>query len=480
MCAANGPQGHGLPAVLGEVVERIGAADIMVGIPSAGSAATIGFVVRASQAGLVQYFPDLRPVLVNADAGSRDDTQRVVLTTEPPDYIESILLVRPRNRLRCVSLTYPEIDGVGGKGASLRTVFELAAALGVQALVVVDSDLRSILPEWIELLAGPILKGGFDYVTPLYARHKWDGTITNALTYPLTRALYGLRVRQPIGGDFGISGDLVRHYLQQDDWSPDVSRFGIDIWMTTKAIVGGFAVCESRLGAKAHDPKDPGADLGPMFSQVLGSLLALTRQHADRWLPVVGSREVPAYGFERPAEPPAIEIDVSRLLSSVADGSLGAATTWAATLSPDHLDAVLPVVERMTSHATSRRRRPMSVPGDGPLMSDDLWAGVVYDLLLASAAGTVTSSEVVSSLMPLYHARVASFVMETREATAAQAEQQVDRLALAFEAAKPSFAARWRGLVSEPAPSAGAATGKVGESSQAQHPDARTSDPSHD
>ena len=189
----------------------------MVGIPSFRNAATIGHVTRAAQAGLVQYFPDLRPVLVNADAGSPDGTQRVVVETEPPDYVERILLVRPRNRLERITLTYPEVDGVGGKGAALRTVFQVARALEVQALVVVDSDLRSILPEWIELLAGPILKGGFDFVSPLYARHKNDGTITNTVTYPLTRALYGLRIRQPIGGDFGVSGDLVDHYLQQDD-----------------------------------------------------------------------------------------------------------------------------------------------------------------------------------------------------------------------------------------------------------------------
>ena len=106
-------------------------------------------------------------------------------------------------------------------------------------------------------------------MAPLYSRYKWDGTITNTVTYPFTRALYGLRIRQPIGGDFGVSGDLVRHYLEQDDWTPDVSRFGIDIWMTTNAIAGGFAVCQTRLGAKVHDPKDPGADLGPMFSQVV-------------------------------------------------------------------------------------------------------------------------------------------------------------------------------------------------------------------
>src|SRR6188508_769830 len=237
-----------LPKAIREEVDQLGSADIMVGIPSFRNAATIGHVARAAQAGLVQYFPDLRPVLVNADAGSPDGTQRVVIETEPPDYVERILLVRPTNRLDRVTLTYPEIDGVGGKGAALRTIFEIAAALNVQALVVVDSDLRSIVPEWIELLAGPILKGGYDFVAPLYARYKYDGTITNTVTYPMTRALYGLRIRQPIGGDFGVSGDLVEHYLAQGHWTPEVSKFGIDIWMTTLALNGGFAICQARLG----------------------------------------------------------------------------------------------------------------------------------------------------------------------------------------------------------------------------------------
>ncbi|HUG48616.1 MAG TPA: hypothetical protein VMP67_09405, partial [Candidatus Limnocylindria bacterium] len=86
-----------LPKAIRDEVARLGSADIMVGIPSFKNAATIGYVTRAAQAGLVQYFPDLRPVLINADAGSPDGTQRVVVDTEPPDYIEHILLVRPRN-----------------------------------------------------------------------------------------------------------------------------------------------------------------------------------------------------------------------------------------------------------------------------------------------------------------------------------------------------------------------------------------------
>lgn len=420
-----------LPPPLRDAVGRLGAADIMVGIPSSRNAATIGHVVRAAQAGLVQYFPDLRPVVVNADADSPDGTGRVVVDTEPPDYIERILLVRPRNRLGRVSLAYPAVDGVSGKGAALRTVLQMADALGVEALVVVDSDLRSIGPEWIELLAGPILKGGFDFVAPRYARYKWDGTITNLLAYPLTRALYGLRIRQPIGGDFGLSGDLVRHLLAQDDWTPDVSRFGVDSWLTTSAITGGFAVCEARLGAKIHDPKDPAADLGPMFSEVLGTILRLIGAHHDQWAAVTASHEVPVYGFERFADPPALAIDVPRLLGEVVRGCAAAGTTWSAILDAETLRAVGAIVEDAES-------------GTVPEVPDAVWARTVYRHALAARPGATPIEEVVAALLPLYFARVAAFVAETRDLDAAQAEAIVERQADAFEREKAAFTADWR------------------------------------
>ena len=435
-----------LPEALAEEVRRLGPADIMVGIPSFKNADTIGHVTRAAQAGLVQYFPDSKPVLVNADAGSPDGTGRVVIETQPPDYVERILLVRPRNRLQRMSLTYPEVDGVGGKGAALRTIFQIAEALGVEALVVVDSDLRSIVPEWIELLAGPILKGGFDYVTPQYQRYKYDGTITNTVTYPLTRALYGLRIRQPIGGDFGVSSDLVKHYLEQDDWTPDISRFGIDIWMTTKAITGGFAVSETRLGAKVHDPKDPGADLGPMFSQVVSTVLRLTVEHAASWLNVSGSHTVPTYGFERFADPPPLEVDVVRLLAAFARGRVAVGDAWELLVTPermDNLDALSREAQSALDEIT-RSDTPTSVDDAQFFFSDELWARIIYDIALAARGDTMDMDRLVAALVPIYFARVASLAIEARDMSAQQAETLVERQARAFESAKSAFVARWR------------------------------------
>jgi glucosylglycerate synthase len=469
------------PAIKDEIA-RLGCADIMVGIPSYRNAATIGHVVRAAQAGLVQYFPDLRPVLVNADAGSPDGTQRVVVETEPPGYVEQILLVHPTNRLQRVSLTYPEVDGIGGKGAALRTLFEMAVALEAQALVVVDSDLRSIVPEWIELLAGPILKGGYDFVTPLYARHKYDGTITNTVTYPVTRALYGHRIRQPIGGDFGVSGDLIRYYLEQPSWTQDVSRFGIDIWMTTTALTGGFAVCQTRLGAKIHDPKDPGSDLGPMFREVVGTLLTMARDNPERWLPITGSHDAPAYGFERYAEPAPLEVNTLRLLAQFHAGSLTLAESWSRFIAPDNCARVLALAAEAGSlaeaaaHRLGLGRESGEGTSGGTLPStddlsdavaafhfpDDLWARVFYDLLVAASFGTPDVERLVAAFVPIYFGRVGSLVIEARHLSEEQAEEHVERQAREFELRKPYLVERWLAAKqaassapkSEPAPAA--------------------------
>ncbi len=441
-----------------EQITRLGRADIMVGIPSFKNAATIGYVVRAAHAGLVQYFPDLKPVLVNSDAGSSDGTQRVVIETEPPEYVESILLVRPTNKLDRVTITYPEIAGTGGKGAALRAIFEIAAALDVQALVVVDSDLRSIVPEWIELLAGPILKGGYDYVAPLYSRYKYDGTITNTVTYPLTRALYGHRIRQPIGGDFGVSGDLVRHYLELDDWTPDISKFGIDIWMTTSALTGGFAVCQTRLGAKVHDPKDPGSDLGPMFRQVVSTILRLAVAHPDSWLHVRGSHDVPAYGFERIIDPPPLEVNAIRLLEQFHEGSLTLADTWRRMLAPANLERVLDLAADAGSLAEAASTKlGLGRESGGPLpdtatmaealvgfhFPDDLWGRVIFDLVLATRRGELDTGVMVAALVPIYFGRVGSFVIENRHLATADAEERVERQARQFELDKSYLVERW-------------------------------------
>src|SRR5437762_10271223 len=57
---------------------NVGEVDILVGVPTYNDGRTVGQVVQAVRAGLLQYFPRERVVIINADGGSRDGTQDLV------------------------------------------------------------------------------------------------------------------------------------------------------------------------------------------------------------------------------------------------------------------------------------------------------------------------------------------------------------------------------------------------------------------
>ena len=384
-------------------------ADIVVGIPSFRNAATIGHVTEAAAEGLRRNFPNMRALIVNADGGSEDGTRD-----------------RVRSSADGMPIVTGRYEGRSGKGSAFRAIFEAVDLLGARACAVVDSDLRSITPEWIARLAGPVVRGEADYVTPLYARHKHDGTITNTIAYPLTRALYGARVRQPIGGEFGFSADLARIYLAEPVWDSDVAKFGIDIFMTTTALARGVRVAQAFLGAKIHDPKDPGADLGPMFTQVVGTLLTLARKNVDVWRTVTGSRDVPVIGEISPVEPEAVNASVRVLVEKFKAGAGDQDRAWDEILSADTRDVA----------------RKAAETGNASAIGGRFWAKAVYEIV--AAAKTHDDTETLArALLPLYFGRVAALIGEMQGLDQAGAERVVEQQALAFEQTKPYLLERW-------------------------------------
>ena len=385
------PGASALDAELRQAIDRIGKADVLIGIPSFRNAATIGHVASTVARGLREHFADARVALVNADGGSNDGT---------PD--------RVREAAGDIPIAVGRYVGPSGKGSAFRAIFECAVALDARACAVVDSDLRSITPEWIARLLGPIVRAEADYVAPLYARHKHDGTITNSVAYPLTRALYGLRVRQPIGGEFGFRGDLARVYLAQPVWDGDVARFGIDIFMTTTAIARHTRLAQAFLGAKVHDPKDPAADLGPMFTQVVGTLFRLAAENESAWRGITGSQNVRVIGDVVPVEPEAIAVDARRLREKSEAGTAEQRALW-----DDVLTAPVPRT-----------------------MDPDSWARVVFDFLEAALRHPNDAERLARGLLPLYYARVAEFVDEVRDMDTARSEEVVELGARAMEKEK--------------------------------------------
>jgi glycosyltransferase involved in cell wall biosynthesis len=405
-------------------LEEAQEADILIGIPSYNNAGTIGHVVRAVMAGLAKYFPNVRAVMVNSDGGSTDGTQDEVRRVQIEDF-KTILTSHPVYPIQKIVTPY---HGVPGKGSAFRTIFEAARILKAKACAVVDSDLRSIAPEWMELLLRPIYEEGFDYVAPLYARHKFDGTITNSIVYPLTRALYGKRIRQPIGGDFGFSGKLAEFYLTRDVWETDVARFGIDIWMTTLAVAEGFKACQSYLGAKIHDAKDPGSDLGPMFTQVVSSVYRLMEEYQTLWKEVKESQPIPSFGFRYEVGLEPIFVNVERMIGNFRQGVRDLAEIWEKVVLPETVPW-LESIARLSDGAFS--------------FPQDLWVRLIYDFALAYYKRTVHREHLLKSMIPLYLGRVASFVKENQKSSAEEVEKEIESLCQAFETMKPYLIERW-------------------------------------
>jgi glucosylglycerate synthase len=433
--------------------------EILCGIPSFNNGRTIPNVVRAVEAGLRRSFPDVPAAIVVSDGGSEDGTVAAAMEASTGPDEEYLLIDHKAPTPKRLALEY---RGISGKGSAFRTLFTLAEMAGVRACAVFDSDLRSITPQWVESLLRPVLANGHDFVAPMYARHKYDGTITNAIAFPLTSALYGSLVRQPIGGEFGFSGRMAAHWASKDVWETDVARYGIDIWMTTTAIVEGFRVCQTQLGAKVHDVKDPGAHLGPMFRQVVGSLFALAGPFSDRWSDVERMTSVPTYGFRAATSAEEIRIKSGRLTWRFIEGYMKYEKLWRDVLAAETLKAVV----RATDEAAEKT--------EGFVLPADLWAHIVYDYLVAFSAAEVDSSTLLDSMIPLYFARTATFVQEASGDDQDAAEERIARYADLFLERKPYLIRRWaeagvqRTLAEQTVPPAGVEASETSEMLGAQ------------
>jgi len=409
-------------------IERIGKTEILVGIPSYNNERTIDHVVRAVQYGLAKYFPKFKAVIMNSDGGSTDRTREIVKKTSVYTDLDTILIEHPIHPAASFSTPY---HGIPGKGSAYKAIFETACKLKARVCVLIDSDLRSITPEWVELLAGPILLKGYDYVSPLYSRHKYDGTITNSIVYPLTRALYGRRIRQPIGGDFGVSKKMVKSYLAKDVWGTDVARYGIDIWMTTVAINEGAKICQSFLGAKIHDVKEPGQALGPMFKQVVNTLFYLMCDYEEHWKKISRAKPTAIYGFRSETPPEPVSVNLNSIIEKFKGGIEDNKEYWSTFLPLQRVKELEEI---------------SSVSLDKFNFSPELWVKIIYDFAVTYSQMSSSEKELdklVNSLIPIYFGRIASFVIEADNIPTYEAEDKIEHLCDKFEELKPYLIKRW-------------------------------------
>ncbi len=395
---------------------NVRSADIIVGIPSYNEADCISVPTDTAARGLEEFFPQARSVIINVDNNSSDGTRDVFMDT--PTKTPKIYISTP--------------EGVKGKGNNLRNLFKAAVELNAQGVAMVDADLQSITPQWIQYLVEPLM-GRFDYVSPIYLRHKYDGTITNHIAYPMIRTLGGLRVRQPIGGDFGFSGRAARAFLAEKLWTERTGSFGIDIWMTTIAVARRFNICQAFLGTpKIHRPKDPAGDLAPMFKQVVSTLFDLMIDFEYLWKYVGPSRPSSIFGFGQGMDQsaPPVKVSTGKLFEFFAKGWDSHRDLWR-DINPPAEYRKIEDLAAIDEEAAFR-------------FKPDLWARVIFNFAVAyKAADEADRDQIMEALIPFYNARILSFVNKTREYPAREAEEYLDKITRIFEAEKYYLIERW-------------------------------------
>jgi glucosylglycerate synthase len=308
-------------------------------------------------------------------------------------------------------------------GQTYRTVFTVSQALGARACLVIGSDPAALSAHALRGLAQPVLEGTADLVTPVYRRGRYEGLLNVAVVAPLFRALYGCRVRFPIGGDFGLSGALVARCLR-----PAAGPRGESVWLTSEAACAGMQLAQAQLGVGFPARREPG-DASAVLAAVLGPVFQDVANRAACWQRSRESRGVPTLGPLNPPPPDTPAPDAARMIESFRIGYANLQDVWRTFLPP----ATLLELKRLTALGPDAFR-----------MGDESWARIVYDSALAYRLGTLSRDHVLGALTPLYLAWIASYTREARGASEPVLAARMERLGAAYESQKPYFVSRWR------------------------------------
>lgn len=377
--------------------------DIVVGVLCKDVESTILNVLNVINKGLYKFFPDFKKAIVVSMGLSSDDTA------------EAIELFQPYNSI--AKIVTDDIT-LGGKGAGIRTIIEIAHEAEAKAIVLLDGDLLSIEPEWIQAISTPIIYGRADLTVPHYIRDKYDGVVTNNLVYPFTRAVYGLNIRQPIAGEFGLSRDLYEILRKHPLFPPD---FGVDIFMVTVATAEQMMIREGLFALKIHRSTgrylEPEKFLIPMFRKVTGSMFELAKYYEEFWKKREPKQHKSRYKEHFGQKPIPVNVDINKLKKTFKNEFTTSKMTFARFL-PDEIVAAL---DNIAHHIE--------------LFDAELWANIVYHFA-ASYKKMKTDSDkdlLIESLKTLWIGRFVSYAIETKDMDINKAEHIIQKSAEIFE-----------------------------------------------
>ncbi len=325
----------------------------------------------------------------------------------------------------------PDPLGVPMQSISIacQSLFAASEKMGARACCFVASEMESASPQWICQLLLPLVESDFDLVAPYYTPRMLQGLLNNSIIYPLTRCLYGKRIRNPFGPDVGVSRKLAQKILgMYRNVNASSNQAHPLATLAPAAACDNLQICQVHVGDRVYPPMD-WTNISSLVAQVLGPIFLEMDRSASCWQRARGSVSVPVRGECQSPPQEAGTLDLDRMWETFRLGVRDLEEIWSLVLPPATLFEI-----RKVSRSTAQQVK----------MPDELWARIVYDFALAHRLRTINRDHLLRSMTPLYLAWVLSYAREVQTAGATSVEQRIERLALAYEAAKPYLISRWR------------------------------------
>ena len=326
-------------------------------------------------------------------------------------------------------VTKPESTPTGAISlyATIQSVFAAADKLQARGCCIIASKLETFTPQCICQFARPLLESQGDLVLPHYARRKFDGLLNNSILAPLTRTLYGKRVNNPMGPDFGISRGLIERMATKGG-NASGNRLHPLASLTPAALCQNLNTLEVHLGSRIY-PATDWANMSSILADVLSPVFLEMERNAPCWQRTRFSTPLPAIGEPCAASQDGGTLETTRLVESFQLGNRELQEIWGLVLPPSTLFEL---------------RKLARLPVDQFQMPDELWVRIVYDFALAHRLRTISRDHLLKSLTPLYLGWVASYAHDVQNANAFFVERRLEKLSSVYETGKPYLVSRWR------------------------------------
>jgi glucosylglycerate synthase len=409
----------------------VGEVDLLVGISSPDQAGTMGSAIRAIEDSFQQHFVRQRVVIVQMDGGNKDGDNVVSVETSAPEGKRErghgLASLRTIHRVNANFATPPT------HGVALRTILAVANLLRARACAVVSPASTNLTAASIGNLLSPVFKEKFDFVAPLYSRHKFQGLLMRNLLYPMSRAVFGCGIREVFPSEWGFSGGLATYCLNQNIWQEEAIRAQPGAWMTLAANCADFRSCQVFIGEKLP-PKTgaPGPDIVEILRQTVGTLFWCFESQQSTWFDRDTVADVPTLGPAQQLTSEPTEMDRHRIFEMFRSG----------------VTTLEPILSSILDPETHGEIKNMVSLEEGKFRyRSDLWVRTLYDFAASYHHAVINRDHLVQALAPLYRGMTHSYLAEHADSSPQEIEAANEMLCGEFELQKSYLREKWKAKV---------------------------------